>query len=122
MTGGNGKRKLTKQQLRVLKKMLTDRQKGLLAELKVGVFGCDQRNDCADRAHHENVVKLTIQEIGRKREDLTQINLALERLEKGTYGLCLHPDCEEEFIAPERLLVQPTAIYCYACQCATEKK
>lgn len=48
-----------------------------------------------------------------EREQLTQIEQALERLDGGTYGTCV--DCGET-IAPGRLEVLPYAAFCIGCQ------
>lgn len=51
-------------------------------------------------------------------EELQQVRRAVERLDAGTYG-----DCEEcgEAIALPRLLVEPAALRCAACQSAFER-
>jgi DnaK suppressor protein len=45
--------------------------------------------------------------------NLKMVNEALERLQKGTYGICLN--CEKE-IPLKRLEVLPFASYCIGCQ------
>jgi DnaK suppressor protein len=49
----------------------------------------------------------------RETKNLTQIDAALKRIDKGEFGICL--DCEEE-IAPKRLSALPWARYCLHCQ------
>ena len=51
--------------------------------------------------------------IQMKAKTLEKINLALDRLEEGIYGLC--PDCGEE-ISQLRLRVLPFAIRCKDCE------
>lgn len=46
-------------------------------------------------------------------EELQEVNEALERIEKGTYGKCTN--CNKE-IAEERLKVLPTATLCLDCE------
>ena len=56
-------------------------------------------------------------------EDLRDINIALEKIEKGTYGKCENcgnPDCECE-IAEERLTVLPEAKTCNVCKCKKDE-
>ncbi len=53
-----------------------------------------------------------------KREEVRRIDEAIERLEKGTYGVCL--ECGEE-IEPERLQLRPHTRYCVACKEALER-
>ena len=48
---------------------------------------------------------------------LVQVEAALQRLEKGSYGICAR--CGNE-IAPERLDALPYAIYCITCQSQIE--
>ncbi len=48
----------------------------------------------------------------RNRARLTQVGLALERVEQGTYGYCTR--CEEE-ISEARLEVRPEAPVCIGC-------
>lgn len=48
-----------------------------------------------------------------------EIEEAIRRIEKGTYGICL--ECGEE-IDLRRLLVKPTSKFCYHCQTRWEKK
>jgi DnaK suppressor protein len=48
---------------------------------------------------------------------LAQVDVALERLAEGTYGICAR--CGQE-IATERLDALPYAIYCISCQSQVE--
>ena len=57
-------------------------------------------------------------EMQRHLEELREIDEARSRIEAGSYGDCV--DCGRE-IAAERLLAQPTAKRCVACQSAYEK-
>ncbi len=50
---------------------------------------------------------------------LAQVNAALERLDKGTYGICQR--CGQQ-INPERLEALPSAAYCITCQSAIEQE
>jgi RNA polymerase-binding transcription factor DksA len=56
-------------------------------------------------------------------ESLRDVNIALEKIEKGTYGKCENcgnPDCECE-ISEERLTVLPEAKTCNTCKCKTSE-
>lgn len=53
-----------------------------------------------------------------EREQLQQIDKALERLDDGTYGLC--QECHEP-INPERLEILPYALLCVSCQSKQER-
>lgn len=50
--------------------------------------------------------------------DLEMVELALDKLQKGTYGVCER--CHEP-IAPDRLEAMPQARYCVSCQQILEK-
>lgn len=52
-------------------------------------------------------------------EDLRDVNLALEKIEKGTYGRC--DNCNKE-ISEERLIILPEAITCLDCDKKRKKK
>lgn len=50
---------------------------------------------------------------------LNQVNLALERIEQGTFGQC--QDCGQE-ISQDRLPALPYAAYCVACEEKRERE
>ncbi len=52
-------------------------------------------------------------------EDLRDINLALKRIDNGTYGMC--EDCNRE-ISEERLIILPEARTCNDCEKKTKQK
>jgi DnaK suppressor protein len=52
----------------------------------------------------------------RLKQDLSEVEHALEKIEKGTYGLC---DLCGQPIAPERLKVLPQTGYCLSCKSKT---
>jgi len=57
--------------------------------------------------------------VDRRAEMLAQIELALKKMDEGTYGRC--EACEGE-IAPARLKAHPFAVRCTACQEAWERE
>ena len=58
-------------------------------------------------------VQAMAQETGRRRKvELQRIDAALQRIDEGEYGYCIH--CGEE-IAPKRLEVDPSAPLCIKC-------
>ena len=71
--------------------------------------------DEAETARQEDV-HFAEAEVDRVR--LREIEQAMNRLAEGRYGVCM--DCGED-IPRERLLAQPTAIRCAACQAAAER-
>ncbi|MBI3342189.1 TraR/DksA C4-type zinc finger protein [Candidatus Curtissbacteria bacterium] len=64
---------------------------------------------------HEKTIVLENQ----LKRDLTEIEVALTKIKKGTYGLCER--CHEA-IDVARLEVKPAAIYCMKCENELEKK
>jgi len=71
----------------------------------------------ADDAELEREDQVVDVEIENARRRLREIERASERMAQGSYGTC--SACGEE-IAADRLLVQPTAVRCLACQAAAE--
>jgi len=53
-----------------------------------------------------------------QRQQIRDIDAALERIDTGEYGVCVH--CSEE-IAPRRLEVRPFSRYCIDCKTDIEK-
>lgn len=70
-------------------------------------------SDLIDQAAVDQERELCVQTKGRAYGKLRQIDSALLRMERGTYGLCIR--CNKE-IPLARLEVQPTAATCVACQ------
>ncbi len=53
----------------------------------------------------------------RRQQEMINLEAALRRIEQGDFGLCL--ECDEE-INPERLEIEPTALFCIQCAQANE--
>jgi DnaK suppressor protein len=75
--------------------------------------------DTDDEAAAETARAADISHLSRNADALAEIEAALERIADGSYGQC--SDCGEP-IASARLLAQPAAPRCTACQAAHEKK
>jgi RNA polymerase-binding protein DksA len=73
----------------------------------------------ADEAEAERLGDLRVAEFEIDRSRLKDIEEALHRMAEGRYGICA--DCEDD-IPRERLVVQPTAIRCAACQATAEAR
>ncbi|OGG15568.1 hypothetical protein A3D77_02630 [Candidatus Gottesmanbacteria bacterium RIFCSPHIGHO2_02_FULL_39_11] len=56
--------------------------------------------------------------ISQQRKRMSEIELALKRIEDTTYGICLN--CGKP-IEQKRLLVNPAAVYCLTCEKNLEK-
>ena len=61
---------------------------------------------------------LTIANLDRQSDLLRNVRAALDRIENGTFGICIH--CEQE-ISPKRLAALPWAPYCITCQKAADE-
>lgn len=101
-----------------------------LRELRAEVHAADRvRQDASVIAAHEVTDRkddaLQYQQTGiddeqarRDREEVSEVEQALRRLDAGSYGDCM--DCGEP-IALQRLMVLPAARRCAACQGAVEQ-
>jgi DnaK suppressor protein len=105
-----------------LRTILAERKATLLAELRKSMeeqrtenssMSFELAQDDGDKSveDHERHVQASVQSI--KSEELDIIDLALEKLAAGTYGICQECGCE---IPLKRLEIQPCAAYCIACQ------
>jgi DnaK suppressor protein len=95
--------------------LLEDKQKLLLKEREQDHF-CLDKNELSDVLDEASINIQTQKELRfRNREIfyLKKINKALDRIEKGLYGLC--EDCDDE-ISYERLIARPTAELCIGCK------
>ena len=72
-------------------------------------------SDAAALFGHEQVVVLET----KLNSDLKEIERALDKIKKGTYGIC--EKCGKQ-ISMERLMVKPSAIYCLKCLEEIESK
>ncbi len=88
-------------------------------DVKVGQESTDDNaDDFADRANNSYNRELMFTLSGGEREALIRIDEALDRLEAGTYGRCVH--CEKPISLP-RLQAVPWARFCISCQELDEK-
>lgn len=71
--------------------------------------------DAAQLFSHEQIVVLESQ----LKNDLKEIEYALRKMKKGTYGICER--CKKR-IDPARLEVKPQAVYCLKCESEIESK
>lgn len=74
------------------------------------------RKDAADVATQSGIDDAEVQ---RDLTELAQVEAALQRMDGGRYGHC--QDCGEP-IAAERLVAQPWAARCLACQTRSERQ
>jgi len=99
------------------KNLLTDRLNKLLKEANktVSIMTDERQNfpDPADRATLESDRNFELRIRDRERKLIRKITKALDRLEKGTFGVC--DTCGED-ISPERLDARPVTTLCIKCK------
>lgn len=78
----------------------------------------DGVQDSADRSVQEHAQDLQGRVMNLKSNRLEQVNAALQRIDQGSYGVCVK--CNQE-IDPKRLDAEPTALSCMDCLSAQEQ-
>jgi len=118
---------LTQEQLGTLRALIDERRAALESEIHLDVarsrdqpYGllAGETADISDRATADLLSDLGNAELSRDLDELRALEAAQERLDSGSYGLCL--DCGGD-IAFERLHAQPTSMRCVECQRRREK-
>ena len=69
--------------------------------------------DALDEVQYATERELAIRSLDRDSNLLRNVRAALDRIEEGSFGVCLH--CEED-ISPRRLAAVPFTAYCIVCQ------
>jgi DnaK suppressor protein len=69
--------------------------------------------DALDEVQYATERELAIRSLDRDSNLLRNVRAALDRIEEGSFGVCLH--CEED-ISPKRLAAVPSTAYCIVCQ------
>ncbi|MGH9766448.1 MAG: TraR/DksA family transcriptional regulator [Blastocatellia bacterium] len=102
--------------------LLDERDKikqGILGRTELPVsFDDDGVLDSADSSVREHSMDLEGSLMNMKSDRLEHINAALQRIERGDYGICVK--CGKE-IDPRRLDAEPTAMTCMDCLPAKEQ-
>lgn len=118
---------LTDAQLSRLKRMLDDRYKQLIEEVRSELIRSDQQRyidmagavaDVGDASVADLLADLDTAIVDRQIREIRDIEAAKRRIADGSYGTCI--DCGGD-IGYERLLAYPTAKRCYECQKQHEK-
>ena len=106
------------QRLEIMKRQVLEELAGTSApDQPESWAGVGEVHTHADEAEAEREQDLRFAEAEIDRTRLEAVEQALQRLADGRYGICI--DCGQE-IARERLLAQPIAIRCAACQAQAE--
>lgn len=113
-------RNMLADQLQAMKRRALDEIRGTSADVKTSLQPQDHEvQSHADEAEAERLGDVRFAEIEIDRARLLDIEQAEQRMADGRYGVCA--DCGDA-IPRERLLAQPAAIRCAACQTAAENK
>ncbi len=106
---------IREQLLQMREEILTEAKRFYAESQTLGKDGVPDIGDMSSNSYNQEVLmNLSNAQQGRVRD----IDAALERVDKGVYGLCQR--CEEE-ISPKRMEVRPFSRYCIDCKAEVEK-
>jgi DnaK suppressor protein len=105
---------MTKSELNKYRNVLEDKQADLVQMMRNrdGIV-IEKSADALDEVQYATERELAIRSLDRDSNLLRNVRAALDRIEEGSYGMCLH--CEED-ISPKRLAAVPFTAYCIVCQ------
>jgi len=116
-------KRLSRENVAMIREKMRARQKALLEEVRDEIDQRDNQHlidlmgrepgDSGDYSLADEVANLNITRADRQVHELRDLDAAFARLKNGDFGLCT--DCGAE-IEVARLLANPTAIRCLACQ------
>jgi DnaK suppressor protein len=105
---------VNKTELKKFRKILEAKQAELARVLRNrDAIAIEKSADAIDEVQHAAERELAIRNLDRESQLLRMVKLALQRMDEGSYGICLH--CDEP-INPKRLAAVPWAPYCVRCQ------
>ncbi len=122
---------LTVEQRDVFQDRLTQERTRIETELasldaEVAILGKDQQTEGGSTGNHmaDGATDIAEQDrdmalIGTLQERMREVDLALERLQQGSYGVC---DACGKAIPAERLEARPFSILCVDCQSKAERQ
>jgi DnaK suppressor protein len=106
---------IKKHLLKMREELLDEAERAYEASQSLGKDGVPDIGDMSSNSYNQEVL-MNLSETQRSR--VRDVDAALERMEKGVYGLCAR--CEEE-IPQRRLEVRPFSRYCVDCKVEIEK-
>lgn len=110
------------QKLDFFRKLLNERLEALLNDAARTMTNMTDEEesfpDPTDRASVESDRNFVLRIRDRERKLISKIREALDRIEKGTYGIC--EECGEE-ISEQRLLARPVTTLCIDCKTSQEE-
>ena len=105
---------MTKSELNKYKSVLQTKQAELVHVLRnrdgIAIEKCP---DSLDEVQYATERELAIRSLDRDSVLLRNVRAALDRIEEGSFGVCLH--CDED-ISPKRLAAVPSMAFCIVCQ------
>ena len=105
---------MTKSELNKYKNVLEAKQAELVHMIRnrdgITIEKCP---DALDEVQYATERELAIRSLDRDSNLLRNVRAALDRIEEGSFGVCLH--CEED-ISPKRLAAVPSTSFCIVCQ------
>ncbi len=106
-----------------VKQQLIDEREALLKEVQASYeicreLGQDGVPDIGDMSSVTYSRDVLFNLSATQKQRISDIDAALERIDKGEYGICM--ECEEE-ISPRRMEVRPFSRYCIECKTDIEK-
>ena len=108
---------MSKLDLTFIRQTLINEQVTLVADIQNGENKLQQdieenpdSLDLADKRLHQEIV---VSQLSHMKQRLTQVRVALKRLDEGLYGICAR--CGND-INPERLKAIPHTTFCVNCQ------
>jgi DnaK suppressor protein len=110
---------LTELERRLRLRRIELRQQIAAAHARVEERPLGEVSDAKDAADAGAQLIVVDAEVERDLAELRDINLALQRIDDGTYGGC--NDCGNR-IDPRRIVAQPTALRCVECQTRAEAR
>jgi DnaK suppressor protein len=115
---------LSQKQLDRFKALLDEKRQRLIDQARETlsnemILSPDDRFDEVDQASSEYMQAFSFRLRGRERFLMSKIEIALRKMEEGTFGMC--EECEEP-ISNKRLEARPEAPLCIQCKEAQEKE
>lgn len=113
---------MNRSQLDFFRRQLETERQNVLAhigELKEEIYRHDVGGDEADKAAHEEELRMLFRQIDRESRLLPKVDAALRRIETGEYGYCIDTG---ESIGLKRLLLRPTAERCIDAKITQEQR
>jgi DnaK suppressor protein len=105
---------MTKSELNKYRTVLETKQADLVRMIRNrDGIAIEKSADALDEVQYATERELAIRSLDRDSNLLRNVRAALERIEEGSFGVCLH--CNEN-ISPKRLAAVPSTAFCIVCQ------